>query len=118
MDITAITGMLSREYTKKAELTQALNAIDQEVKRLEEKSREYNNELDFNEVQIGLLETLIKRPDGVKIEAVKKPSSVVSFHCSCPDCNPQKAQEPITTAAGPAPTKAAPVKKPVKRSKK
>jgi hypothetical protein len=114
MDIVAVTAKLSKEYETRSALRTFIKSKNEDIQHAEKWLRQANNELDFNEVQIVLLETLIKRPDGVKIEAVKRPS----FQCDCPECNPQKAQEPIPTAAEPTPTKVAPAKKPAKRSKK
>ena len=114
MDITAVTARLANEYSARKDFADQINDAHAIIETQEKRIRNLRNAQEFNEVQIGLLEVLIKRPDGVKIEAVKRPS----FECGCPECNPQKAQEPIPTVDEPTPTKVAPAKKPVKRGKK
>ena len=114
MDIVAITAKLLKEYELRSALRTCIKSTSEEIQQAEKRLRQANGELEFNGVQIVLLETLIKRPDGVKIEGIKNPP----FKCGCPECNPQKAQEPIPTASEPTTTKATPAKKPVKRSKK
>jgi ribosomal protein S20 len=107
MDIVAVTVKLSKEYEIQSALRTFIKSTYKDIQQAEKRIRQAKNELDFNGVQIRLLETLIKRPEEVKIEAVKRPP----FYCPCPDCNPQNVQKPI-------PTKVAPAKKPAKRSKK
>ena len=96
MDITAVTARLANEYSVRKDFTDQINDAHAIIETQEKRIRNLRNAQEFNEVQIGLLEVLIKRPDGVKIEAVERPPSV----------------------AEPTPTKVAPAKKPVKRGKK
>jgi len=114
VDITAITARLANEYSVRKDFVNQINDAHAIIETQEKRIRGLRNAQEFNTVQINLLEVLIKMPDGVKIEAIKRPP----FNCDCSACNPQNTEAQTPIAPKPTFTKVAPKKKPMKRGKK
>ena len=108
MDITVITARLAGEYSVKRDITSQINETYAALETQEKRLTELMHAKEFNTVQINLLEVLVRRPDGVKIEAVKNPP----FVCGCPKCNSVTNEEEMPTPAkGDPSSEKAPVKR-------
>lgn len=114
MDITAITARLANEYSVRKYFANQINDAHATIETQEKRIRCLRNAQEFNAVQINLLEVLIKTPDGVKIEAIKREP----FNCDYSACDPQNMKAQASIAPEPTFTKVAPKKKPMKRGKK